>query len=73
MNGPTMLTPRVKLLIVDDEVRNLDALEVLLEASECEFVRATSAEEALLAMLRHDFAAIPNSGCCRSSRSPPRP
>ena len=58
MNRPTMPTRRVKLLIVDDEARNLDALEVLLEASECEFVRATSAEEALLAMLRHDFAAM---------------
>jgi len=48
----------VKILIVDDETRNLDALEVMLAPSGCTFVRAVSADEALLAMLRHDFAAM---------------
>jgi signal transduction histidine kinase len=48
----------VKVLIVDDEERNLDALEVMLSTSGCSFVRARSADEALLAMLRHDFAAM---------------
>jgi PAS domain S-box-containing protein len=48
----------VKILIVDDEARNLDALEVMLEASGCAFVRAQSGDEALLAMLQHEFAAI---------------
>jgi PAS domain S-box-containing protein len=48
----------VKVLIVDDEPRNLDALEVLLSSSGCSLVRAHSADEALLAMLRHEFAAM---------------
>ncbi len=48
----------VKILIVDDEARNLDALEVMLASSGCTLVRALSADEALLAMLRHEFAAM---------------
>ncbi len=48
----------VKVLIVDDEPRNLDALEVMLASSGCSLVRAHSADEALLAMLRHEFAAM---------------
>ena len=48
----------VKILLVDDEARNLDALESILEASGCTFVRAQSADEALLATLQNDFAAI---------------
>src|SRR5512134_3808486 len=48
----------VKVLIVDDEPRNLDALEVMLASSGCGLVRAQSADEALLAILRHDFAAM---------------
>ena len=49
-------TPQV--LIVDDEPRNLDVLEVMLEGINCGFVRANGAEEALLAVVRHDFAAL---------------
>jgi signal transduction histidine kinase len=48
----------VKILIVDDEGRNLDSLEVMLQPTGCTLVRATSADEALLAVLRHDFAAM---------------
>ena len=48
----------VKVLIVDDEGRNLDALEVMLQPTGCTSIRATSADEALLALLRHDFAAM---------------
>ncbi len=48
----------VKILIVDDEPRNLDALEVMLTSSGCALVRAHSADEALLAMLQHEFAAM---------------
>jgi PAS domain S-box-containing protein len=48
----------VKVLIVDDEPRNLDTLEVVLASSGCSLVRAHSADEALLAMLRHEFAAM---------------
>jgi DNA-binding response OmpR family regulator len=48
----------VKLLLVDDEERNLDALEAILASLGCDFVRAKSADEALLALLQHEFAAI---------------
>jgi PAS domain S-box-containing protein len=48
--------PRV--LIVDDHPPNLDALEVMLAPSDCVLVRASSADEALLRLLRDDFAAI---------------
>jgi PAS domain S-box-containing protein len=48
----------VKLLLVDDEERNLDALEAILASLDCTFVRAISADEALLALLQHEFAAI---------------
>ena len=48
----------IKLLIVDDEARNLDALEVMLQSSGCTFVRAHSADEALLALLHDNFAAM---------------
>jgi PAS domain S-box-containing protein len=53
-----MALDSVKLLIVDDEPRNLDALEVMLTGSGCTFVRASSPDDALLAMLQHDFAAM---------------
>jgi PAS domain S-box-containing protein len=48
----------VRVLLVDDQVRNLEALEAVLAATGCRLVRATSADEALLALLQHDFAAI---------------
>ena len=47
-------TPR--LLIVDDQPRNLDALEAMLSPLDCVFVRAETADEALLSVLRHDRA-----------------
>ena len=55
-----VMTPSVipQVLIVDDQPRNLDALEAMLSPLDCALVRATSADEALLALLRHDFAAI---------------
>jgi len=49
---------RPPILIVDDQPRNLDALEAMLMPLECTLVRAGSADEALLALLRHEFAAI---------------
>ena len=55
------MTPSVDaphILIVDDQARNLDALEAMLGPIECVTVRAASADEALLCLLRHDFAAI---------------
>jgi PAS domain S-box-containing protein len=47
-----------KVLIVDDEPRNLDVLEAMLGNTDCTLIRATSADEALLAMVRHEFAAL---------------
>jgi len=48
----------VKVLLVDDEPRNLDALESLLDSSGYIVVRARNADDALLAILKNDFAAI---------------
>jgi PAS domain S-box-containing protein len=48
----------VKILLVDDEPRNLDALEIILESSGCNLVRAQTANEALFAILQNEFAAI---------------
>lgn len=48
----------VPLLLVDDQPANLDALEASLAQTGCRFVLARSADEALLALLDQDFAAI---------------
>jgi PAS domain S-box-containing protein len=53
-----VVTDRPKILIVDDQPRNLDVLEAMLGDLECTLVRATSPDEALLALVRHDFAAL---------------
>jgi PAS domain S-box-containing protein len=53
-----MTSDTPKILIVDDQPRNLDVLEAMLEGLHCSFVRASSADEALLALIRHDFAAL---------------
>jgi len=49
---------RVNVLLVDDEPRNLDALESVLDNPEYRLVRAQDAEQALLALIHGDFAAI---------------
>ena len=56
--GPSAADGDVRLLIVDDQPRNLDALEVMLQPLGCTLVRAQSADEALLALLRDDFGAL---------------
>ena len=56
--GPSRPDDEARVLIVDDQSRNLDALEVMLEPIHCPLIRAQSADEALLCLLRHDFAAI---------------
>ena len=48
----------VKVLLVDDQVRNLEALQAVLHPSGCRLITAQSADEALLTLLQHDFAAI---------------
>src|SRR5919205_2924051 len=52
------MSEKPKVLIVDDQPRNLDALEAMLGTVDCTLVRATSADEALLCLVRHDFAAL---------------
>jgi PAS domain S-box-containing protein len=47
-----------KILIVDDQPRNLDVLEAMLYEMDVTFIRATTPDEALLAMMRHEFAAL---------------
>ena len=49
---------RAKLLLVDDQVENLIALEAVLEPLGLELVRAQSGREALGRLLRDDFALI---------------
>lgn len=46
------------VLLVDDEARNLEALEAALSQTDCRLVRAQSADEALLLLLKTEFAAI---------------
>ncbi|MGZ8521135.1 MAG: sensor histidine kinase, partial [Candidatus Binatia bacterium] len=46
------------ILLVDDQARNLDALEAVLASPDYRLVRAQSANEALLALLTYDFAVI---------------
>ena len=48
----------VKILLVDDQVRNLEALQAVLHPLGCRLITAQNADEALLALLQHDFAAI---------------
>ncbi|MCA1644699.1 MAG: EAL domain-containing protein [Chloroflexi bacterium] len=48
----------ISILIVDDEPRNLIALEAALGTIDCRRVTASSGREALLCLLTQDFAAI---------------
>src|SRR5579872_795122 len=52
------ISEKPKVLIVDDQPWNLDVLEVMLADADCTLVRATSADEALLCLVRYDFAAL---------------
>ena len=48
----------VNILLVDDNPANLDVLVAILASPDYRMVRARSAQEALLALLRDDFAVI---------------
>ncbi|NOY49910.1 MAG: response regulator [Chlorobi bacterium] len=50
------MNDKPKILIVDDKLPNLIALETVLKDSNVEFVRALSGNEALAATLKHEFA-----------------
>jgi signal transduction histidine kinase len=54
--NPEVKTPGV--LLVDDENRNLDVLESILESLGLRFTRATTPENALLALVHGEFACI---------------
>jgi PAS domain S-box-containing protein len=48
----------VNILIVDDEPKNLTVLEAILDDPGYQLVRAQSTEQALLALLAHEFALL---------------
>jgi two-component sensor histidine kinase/CheY-like chemotaxis protein len=48
----------VNILVVDDEPKNLTVLETVLDSPRYRVIRAESADIALLALLKHDFAVL---------------
>ncbi|HVZ33132.1 MAG TPA: response regulator [Polyangiaceae bacterium] len=52
------MLPMVNILLVDDEQRNLDALEIILDDPRYRVLRADDADKALRLLLEHDVAAI---------------
>ncbi len=52
------MTSPVNILLVDDEPRNLDVLESVLQQADYRLVRANNADEALGALITSDFAVI---------------
>jgi signal transduction histidine kinase len=52
------MSETINILLVDDEQRNLDALEAILEDPTYHLLRADEAEKALRLLLNHDVAAI---------------
>ena len=56
-DDPTAVVP-VNILIVDDEPKNLAVLETILDDPGYRLLRATSGEEALLALMADEFALL---------------
>ena len=52
------MSDAIDILLVDDEPRNLDALEVILTDPTYRLIRASGGDEALRRLLEHDVAAI---------------
>ncbi len=52
------MNPIVNILLVDDEPRNLEVLETILAAPDLHLVSATNPDDALLALVHHEFACI---------------
>lgn len=48
----------INILIVDDEPKNLTVLETVLDAPRYQVIRADSADKALLALLKYEFAVL---------------
>jgi signal transduction histidine kinase len=55
---PPEAAVRPAVLVVDDDARNLLALEALLEGGDYSLVKAQTGDEALLALMNGEFAAI---------------
>lgn len=55
---PAMLAQPINILIVDDEPANLVVLESVLSDASYRLVRAQSADEALMALMREEFALL---------------
>lgn len=53
-----MKTPQVNILLVDDDARNLDVLDIILESPDYRLVRAQNADEALRALNSENFAVM---------------
>jgi two-component system, sensor histidine kinase and response regulator len=53
-----LTTTRSKVLLVDDIEANLVALDALLGSLDCELIRASSGNEALRLLLKHEFAVM---------------
>src|SRR4051794_4764764 len=51
-------TDAVNILVADDEPKNLTVLETVLDDPNYRLVRATSGEEALLALMVNEFAVL---------------
>jgi signal transduction histidine kinase len=57
-NSPLPGVAPVRILLVDDEMRNLDVLESILHSPDLELVRALNADQALMLLLTGEFAVI---------------
>ena len=58
MSEDPIVEPGIEILLVDDNVENLVALEAVLSGLCHHIVKASSGKEALRALLRQDFAVI---------------
>ena len=58
MDAKGGMKDRVNILLVDDDTRNLDVLESILESPDHRLVRARTADEALLTLIAEEFAVI---------------
>jgi len=56
--APTGESAPVAILLVDDDVNNLIALESILDSPDYQFVRAQTSDAALIALMHGEFAAI---------------
>ncbi|MDR3403750.1 MAG: response regulator [Chthoniobacter sp.] len=48
----------ISILLVDDDPKNLMVLETILNSPDYRLIKASSADEALMALMNHEFAAI---------------